>query len=156
MIDLLLFALFFTLTGTAEGWRGIVPLQTQRSQVEQILGPPIEPCGEHCSYKSGEDRVFVRYSAEPCTQNNPWKIAAGTVIELSVYTAKREKISALRLDRRKFKRTNDPELDGYYWYEDEEQGLTYSVSKSGHVTGSYWVGSSENDKKLRCSSLSHE
>ena len=132
---------------------GYLPLQTQPSHVEQILGAPIEPCGEQCNYKSGGDRVFVRYSAEPGTQNNPWKIAAGTVSEVSVYPAKREKISDLRLDRRRFKRTNDPELNGYYWYENEEQGITYSVSKSGHVTGSYWVGSSENDKKLRCSSL---
>jgi len=136
---------------TADGWKGIVPLQTTRSQAEKILGPPTEACDNQCNYRSGDDRVFVRYSREPCSESNPWKIPAGTVIEMSVYPDKAPKISDLRLDRRKFKKTNDPELDGYYWYENEEQGVTYSVSRKGQVTGTHWIGSSADDKKLRCS-----
>jgi hypothetical protein len=34
----------------------------------------------------------------------------------------------------------DPTLvAGHYWYEDEAQGLGYSVSKSDRVTGTHWV-----------------
>lgn len=151
MLQLVLFALLSSAFTNTQGWRGIVPLQTSRLQVEQTLGPPVEPCDKQCNYKSGADRVFVRYSGEPCSQNYPWRIPVDTVIEVSIYTAKDKKISELRLDRRKFKKTNDPELDGYYWYEDEAQGVSYSVSKNGRVTGTHWIGSSNDDQKLRCS-----
>lgn len=130
------------------GWKGIVPLETPRLQVEKILGSPIEPCNLQCNYQSGEDRIFVRYSGDPCTDNNSWRVSAGTVTELSVYLAELQDISTL--DRRKLKKTDDPELHGYSWYEDEKRGISYSVSTTGQITGTYWVASSDNDKKLRC------
>jgi hypothetical protein len=136
---------------TQNGWRSIVPLETSRLQVEKILSSPIEPCGSQCSYKSGDDRIFIRYSGEPCSQDYPWRIPVETVVEMSLYQAKAPKVSELRLDRRKFKKTNDPELQVYYWYEDEAQGISYSVSKNGRVTGTHWIGSANDDRKLRCS-----
>ena len=116
----------------------------------RILGSPMEPCNLQCNYQSGDDRIFVQYSGEPCTDNNPWKVPAGTVTDFSVYLAKPQDISTLRLDRRKLKKTDDPELHGYSWYEDEKRGISYSVSTTGQITGTYWVASSDNDKKLRC------
>lgn len=148
---LVLFTLFFSAVANAQGWRGIVPLQTSRLQVEQTLGPPVEPCDKQCNYRSGDDRVFIRYSGEPCSQDYPWKIPVDTVVEMSLYSGKTIKISELRLDRRKFKKSNDSELHGYYWYEDEAHGVSYSVSKNGNVTGTHWTGSFNDDQKLRCS-----
>lgn len=151
MLELVLLTLFSTAFTHDLGWRGIVPLHTNRVQVEQTLGPPVEPCDKQCNYKSGDDRVFVRYSGKPCSQDYPWRISVDTVVEMSLYHAKMIKFSELRLDRRKFKKTRDPELHGHSWYEDEEQGLSYSVSKNGRVTGTHWIGSSNDDKRLRCS-----
>jgi hypothetical protein len=148
VIEVIIWAVMYSVL---QGWNGIVPLHTTRSHVEKILGPPTESCDKQCNYKKGDDRVFIRYSGEPCSQGNSWRIPADTVIEISVYQGRKPRISNLRLDRRKFKKTYDLELHGYYWYENEEAGVAYEVSAEGRVIGNYWFGASADDKKLRCS-----
>ena len=153
MIELLLVAvLFMDPPRHDEGWKGIVPLITKRSEVEKILGVRTD-CENYCTYESGDDRIFVRYADEPCSKENKWTVPAGTVIEISVYPGDGPKLSALKLDARKFKKTKDPELNGYYSYENEKEGVTYSVSKKGRVTGSHWIGASDRHQKLRCPSM---
>src|SRR5215207_5149895 len=130
MIELLLVAVLFQDPPRYhEGWKGIVPLITKRSEVEKILGIRTD-CENYCMYDSGDNRIFVRYASEPCSQEKKWTVPSGTVTEISVY-GDEPKLSDLKLDSRKFKKNPDPELNGYYSYENEEQGITYSVSKKG-------------------------
>ena len=151
MIELVLVVVLSTpLQQSAEGYKGMVPLITQRSEAEKLLGSPNHPCENFCFYEVGDDRIFVRYASEPCSKENNWTVPSGTVIELSVYPGDDPKFSSLKLDRRHFKKTDDPELHGYSWYEDEKAGVTYCVSQKGRVTGIHWYGAAERDQKLRC------
>ena len=152
VIKLLLFVLLFSgPSHYAEGWHGIVPFITQRPEVEKILGAPMESCENSCHYQNHDDQIFIRYAAEPCSNENKWTVSKGTVIEISVNHGNQPKLSALKLDSRKFKRTDDPELNGCYHYENEQQGITYHVSDKGRVTATHWIGTAEQDRKLRCS-----
>ena len=151
MIKLLLFVLFFNgASFNAEAWNGIVPFITQRTAVEEILGAPMESCESSCHYQRHDDRIFIRYAAEPCSNENKWTVSKGTVIEISVNHGNQPKLSDLKLDSRKFKRTADPELNGYYHYENDQKGITYNVSDKGRVTATHWIGTIDQDRKLRC------
>ena len=56
------------------------------------------------------------------------RISPNTVISLSVNLAEGQKLSDLKLDRKRFRKTKDPELHGYSTYENESEGTSYSVS----------------------------
>lgn len=150
MTELLLALLFSVPPQSTEGWKGIVPLITKRSEAENIVRVRTN-CENYCIYKCGGDRIFIRYADEPCSKENKWIVPRGTVTEISVY-GDTPKLSELKLNSRKFKKTPDPELNGYYSYENEQDGVTYSVSQEGRVTGTHWIATAERHRKLRCPS----
>lgn len=145
-------ALFGSVSQTVEGWKGIVPLRSTRADVERLLGPPVRPCKEGYTYDTKSEGVFLRYSDEPCEKGeaNRWRVPSDTVISLTVYASQKPNLSDLKLDRKRFKKTNDPELHGYYTYENEEDGVAYEVSDRGIVLGVEWFGTSKDAKALRC------
>lgn len=147
-------ALFGSFSPKVEGWKGIVPLRSTRAEVERLLGAPVRPCKEGCTYDTKSEGVFVRYSGEPCEEGeaNRWRVPPHTVISLTVYASRKPNLSDLKLDRKRFKKTNDPELHGYYTYENEEDGVAYEVSDRGVVLGIEWFGTSRDAKALRCGS----
>jgi hypothetical protein len=52
---------------SAKEWRGLVPLVSTRADVERLLGLPVEPCRINvCYYETKGDYVSVKYSTEPC------------------------------------------------------------------------------------------
>lgn len=135
-----------------QGWRGIIPLRSTRADVERLLGRPTAPCKEGCDYTTENEGVFVRYSVEPCTKGsaNSWRVPRDTVIEMSIYPAVKPRWSDLKLNRRKFTRTKDPELHGYLIYTNEEKGVTYEVDDQGVVSGIRRFPSIKDDRSLRC------
>lgn len=147
-------SVFSSISSKVEGWKGIVPLHSTRVEVERLLGPPVKPCKDLCHYDTTTEGVFVRYSGEPCEegQENRWRVPANTVISLSVNLAERQKLSDLKLDRRRFRKTEDPELHGYSTYENESEGISYSVSDEGVVYRIERFGTSKDAKALRCGS----
>lgn len=151
---ILCFSVFSSISSKVEGWKGIIPLHSTRADVERLLGPPVKPCKDSCHYDTTTEGVFVRYSGEPCEegQENRWRVPANTVISLSVNLAEGQKLSDLKLDRRRFRKTEDPELHGYSTYENEGEGISYSVSDEGVVYRIEWFGTSKDAKALRCGS----
>lgn len=134
------------------GWKGIVPLRSNRQDVERILGAPPESCKEGCYYKSKTERVFVRYSVQSCPEGEatPLKVAPGTVISVTVYLTSKLPLRDLKLDMRKFKRTMDPELNGYSTYTDDQAGVTYEVSDKNLILSIEWFGSAADIQALKC------
>ena len=128
-------ALFGTTSQQLEGWKGIVPLHATRLDVERVLGPPAGSCKSLCNYEGQKEVVFVRYSAEPCGhgEESRWRVPPDTVIDLTVNLEETPRLSDLKLDLRKFKKTQDPELHGYSTYKNEDKGVAYAVSAEGRV-----------------------
>jgi len=56
---------FFT-PAAFDGWKGIVPLRSTRSEVEYQLGKPVATCEYTCTYETPNERVSIVYSTDPC------------------------------------------------------------------------------------------
>ncbi len=76
-------------TAEAKGWRGIVPLHSTRSQVEQLLGPPTEQSNLYSVfYKTPNETVEIDFAnGRPCgigEKYSPWRVPRDTVTEISI------------------------------------------------------------------------
>lgn len=131
------------------GWKGIVPLHSTRVDVERLLGPALSQC--RCDYKTETENLFVLYSAERCAKGVPkvWNVPRDTVISIIVTPKEEPKLSDLGIDLKKFTKVEDPELRGHFTYTNLEEGVTYSISDDGVVTGIEWFPA-RKDNCLRC------
>ena len=136
---------------TFDGWKGIVPLRSTRTEDERQLGTPVAPCEETCTYQAPSERVTIVYSNDPCGRGdaNRWRVPAGTVVTIIVYPTEKPKLKDLKLNLRRFSKTKDPELAGYWVYTDEREGIRYEVSDRGRVLGIEWFPVPKDDS-LNC------
>lgn len=151
MLDII-FAILLCSAASLQGWKGIAPLHSSRADVERLLGPPSNPCTNLCSYETKSEVVLIRYSGVPCSNNddNRWRVPANTVISLTVNLEQRPRFSSLKLNRKKFTKTKDPELHGYTSYASEELGVDYSVNAEGRVYSINWFPTLKDDNALKC------
>jgi hypothetical protein len=56
--------LISTCNALAQGWRGIVPLHSTRSEVEKLIGLPMRP--GVTTYDLVDERVNIDYSTDTC------------------------------------------------------------------------------------------
>ncbi|HET8669062.1 MAG TPA: hypothetical protein VFM05_00095 [Candidatus Saccharimonadales bacterium] len=154
MLQIIVSAILFCSTQGSQGWKGIQPLHTSRVDVERLLGTPFTPCKGLCSYEAKSEVVLVRYSGDPCTNNddNRWRVPANTVISVTVNLNNGPRFSSLRLNRKKFTKAKDPELHGYTSYSSAELGVDYSVNAQGRVYSIDWFPSLKDEKALQCGS----
>jgi len=123
------------------------------ADVERALGAPSDSCKALCRYETKTEVVFVKYSGDPCTNNhdNRWRVPANTVISVTVNLENGLKFSSLKLNRKKFSKTNDPELDRYSSYTSVELGVDYSVDSNGRVYSIEWFPTVNDERTLLCS-----
>ena len=141
-----------TVSKKSEGWKGLVPLRSARADVERLLGPSVEQCTSLCKYKTSHEIIFARYSSMPCgnDETDRWRVPSNTLIELSLNLEETPKLSSLKLNLKKFKRTLDPELHGYSNYENEQEGIAYSVSDDKRVYSIHFFPNMKNERTLSC------
>jgi hypothetical protein len=153
MLQIVFSAMLFCYVSSMQGWKGIAPLHSSRADVERALGAPSDSCKDLCRYETKSEVVFVRYSGEPCTNNddNRWRVPANTVISVTVNLENRLKFSSLKLNRKKFSKTNDPELHRYSSYTSADLGVEYSVDSNGRVYSIDWFPTAKDEKALLCS-----
>lgn len=135
-----------------KGWRDIRPLRSTRADVELVLGAPTRSCTEICHYEAKTESIFIHYSRERCanSETNPLNIPPDTVVSVTVYSENKPRLKHLKLNMKKFKRTEDPELHGYATYTNEEIGMTYEVSDKQLVLSVESFGSAKDIQSLRC------
>jgi hypothetical protein len=94
--------------------------------------------------------VFVVYSSGTCNsgETSGWNVSPDTVIRFTVYPKSRPKLSALKIDKRKFKVTEDQELPGVFYYINEEEGMGFSVEND--LVDSFFYMPSIKDSKMHC------
>ncbi|HWS88764.1 MAG TPA: hypothetical protein VN282_17450 [Pyrinomonadaceae bacterium] len=112
----------------AKEWRRIVPLRSTRAQVERRLGKPRR--GGHHELKT--ERAFFHYSSgRGCAGGEGWNLARDTVVRIVVTPKRKLRLSALRLDMKRFEKSLDAEIPTHALYRDKEAGLTYEVYEGG-------------------------
>jgi hypothetical protein len=133
----------------ARGWRGLVPMQSTRADVEKLLGPSADD-GYGVAYDLGGEAVTFEYSSGPCTKRRKggWNLPVDTVIRIRVSASVKPRFSALDIDREKLKKIENTELPGVEYYVDSEKGIYYEVQGGLVITTEY--GPAPKDNPLRC------
>ena len=147
LICTVVFVLFGCFTGAnATGWRGIVPLHSDRSDVERLLGAPSGEC--KCLYETGSEWVRVEYAKAPCVGYlSGWDVSTDTVLTIQVRPLLPRKFSDLVLTIGNFYKAADDTFTRYY--SNRVEGIEYTVSAQGIVEKVSYIPSS-NDTHLRC------
>jgi hypothetical protein len=121
----------------AKEWRGIVPLKSMRIDVERRFGKP----DKWGNYQVGDERVGFDYSDGPCTDlyralgkdNCYCLLKIGTVTSISVKPTAQRRVSDLKLDMEKFKRTPISPFPYTFEYSNRTEGITYEVDESDNT-----------------------
>jgi hypothetical protein len=144
--------IIFTLAGIshAQGWRGFVPLKSSRADIERLLGPSTERC--KCLYKSDAENVFIEYTRATCGKGGSWNVPPDTVITVTVYPKKNQKIAEFQVSDTKFKKTQDLHMGNILYYDNEEEGLLIEADAySNDVRSVTYYAPKPVAKGLRCS-----
>jgi len=107
------------------------------------------PAGS-CQRADGRENAIIHYSGEPCAKGNEWNVPRDTVLDISVYSEEKPLFSELHVDMSRLKKREDPELQGYATYTNDDEGMSYEVSVKGVLQGVYYFGVAK-DQALRCS-----
>lgn len=84
--------LMVNFASNAKGWRGIVPLRSNRSDVERLLGMPN---GKYQRYEIKNEEATIIFSKGECVEG--WKVPRDTVISITVTFKQSPKLSDLKL-----------------------------------------------------------
>ena len=136
-------------------WRGLVPLRSNRSDVERVLGKPAMPPTAFEIYKTETERVDVLYSDGPCgsVPSTHWNVAKDIVISLHVIPQKVTSIKSLRLDPKKHIRIQESHPNHWFQYWNQDDGIIVHSILERRIEYLYFIEyrPSKQDEALRCS-----
>lgn len=114
----------------AKSWRGLTPLKSTRTEVEQLLG--VAGQDNLVSYKLPEETVYINYAP---SENWPFRIAPGTVISITIFPRNKIPLTELDLRLSDFRREQGArDVAGEsYIYRNELEGFTIETY-NGRVT----------------------
>ena len=134
----------------SRGWHGIIPMHSTRADVEQLLGPR-KNNDVVTTYYLKDENVLFHYSTGDCKSGRGvWDVPVDTVIEITVYPKPNPRLSTLKLDKKKFKRTQDGHIEAIVSYVNEEDGLSIEVNEETETVMGYYYGTSSEERHLRC------
>lgn len=131
---------------SAQGWRGIVPLKSDCETVKRLLGIP--QC-RTWTYQFSEGNISISFSDGTCETG--WKVSAGTVISFSLYTKAKQKLDDAFPDLSKYVKSSDGHVRGITNYTNADEGVTITAQEDGTIS-SIFYGPTTKDSALRCSS----
>jgi hypothetical protein len=123
------------------GYRGIVPLQSTRADVERVLGRPRNP--DDNTYYLRHEIVAIGYSKYGCAAPprvpgwpvppiEGWNVPADTVLAIRVTLRKQVPLESLGLDLSRFKKERgDFDTPTHFMYVDRERGVTVDLNGDG-------------------------
>ena len=130
-----------------KGWRGLVPLRATRHDVEGLLGSPIES-----AYQTGNERVRFDYSDGPCEKGWPygWNVKPDTVVSITVVPKDTVFLSELKLDKKKYVKTESFNHTNDLYYIDEDEGVLIQVEAYTEKVMWFIYRPTKADTKLAC------
>ena len=145
--------LLFAATVQAQGWRGIVPLHSTRSQVEQLLGPPTEQSSTYSVvYKTPTETVEIYYAdGSPCgigEKYSRWRVARNTVLEIFITPFPGSPLSHFTVDESRYKKFTVGHLSETRYINDRE-GEAWTMGVNDEVR-SISYSPAADDSHLQC------
>jgi len=136
------------ITALAQGWRGIVPLHSTRSDVERLVGSPTESNGLTYSLKT--EQVTIYYSTSRCIKGWPygWDVAPDVVIGITAFQKMKLKVDQLGIDLTSYTKSENAET-GRSGYTDKNAGVSIGLKPDGDIDVIEY-GPSAKDDYLLC------
>lgn len=143
-------------------WRDLVPLHSNRRDVEALFGSPKHDWETSVTYETDQQSILAKYSHASCGASSAdWNVPKDTLIELTVNPNPSFLLQELHLDARRYERHEIfpyPEIDNppKVWnYVDKLDGVTIRVQSSRGGGGEEVVVSityqpARLDQKLHC------
>ena len=130
-------------------WRGIVPLKSNRADVERLLGPST---GDPPRYYLPENTVYFQYAKCRCGEkckNDDWNVSPDTVISIMVGMKGVVTLADLKIDLTDFKKwPGDEDVPGSFIYKNDEDGFV--IRGGGDYVSSLTYFPPAKDDHLRC------
>jgi hypothetical protein len=144
-------------TAEAKDWRGIVPLHSTRSQVEQLLGPPTEQSNPYSVvYKTPNETVLIYYAkGRPCgigEKYSHWRVARNTVTEIYISPHPGSPLSQLSIDESRYKKFIVGHLSETR-YVNTREGEVLTLTVLGKEVRSISYFAAADDSHLECPGL---
>ncbi len=133
---------------TVQGWRGIVPLHSTRTDVERLLGPGTNEC--KCGYYLNDANVFFIYSSFTCRDGAVWEVPPDTVLRITVYPKTHPKFSDLKIDKTKFTERQDGHIENIVTYVNDDEGIVIEVNREMDMVMGFYYEPAARDQLLRC------
>jgi hypothetical protein len=122
-------------TALAKEWRGIVPLHSDRDDVERLLGRPVDECNHNiCTYRTKEGTIVtVFYSDGPLCDGSlqgAWVVPRDTVVKITVvevYDPEKGGTPFADLKVEKSRLREEREHIPVSHFIDDEEGVMYTV-----------------------------
>ncbi len=116
----------------AQGWQGIVPLQSTRQDVEKRIGLPTESNG--ITYDLQAERVSIYYVKDVCAKGWPygWNLPTGVVEKIVVYPQSKQSAGQLGLNLKEYEQSRNERL-GLIGYKNEKEGINFTTKENGEV-----------------------
>lgn len=145
LICLLLIYFTTILVIRAKPYRGIIPLKSNRSDVEKKFGKS----NESGYYKIGRETVQFYYLENSCKEKTTCECAVNvnTVLQISVNIHYKLKLKQLNLNRKKFTKTISLHLPNRVTYADFKEGIVYEIDNDNNLVVSISYLPSESDCK---------
>ena len=130
------------------GWRGLVPLHSNRADVERLLGQPAKT--SRFLYETKDEWVYVLYSGKPCdeTVEGAWNVPPDTVLRIRVTPKKHLPLNTLRIVEGDYEKVTHPHISGRISYVNEKEGI--SIESEHEVVVTTYYGPKLSDKHLSC------
>lgn len=140
----------FGVQSQREGWRGIVPAQSTRTEVERLLGPPSDDC--KCAYYLNDVNVFFAFSSSNCKADGSegWNVPLDTILRIIVYPKPHPRFSQLPIDKTKFEERHIGHIENIVSYMNESEGLRIEVNAERDLVSGFYYGPAAKYQHLRC------
>jgi hypothetical protein len=129
-------------------WKGLVPLQSTRRDVEALLGPPT--VAGQSSYETNEETVFVEYITGPCEKGLRYGYYASKDTVLSIVVSPKQPVmfTDLKIDKNKYLQSKPS--DGRIFYNNTGEGILLVVDEiTGKVKSIIYLPT-DSQQQLRC------
>jgi|GEM_PF-3520145 len=141
-------------------WKSIILLQSTKAEIENLLGKPKKNVKEYylsSLFNVGNGEIKVNYSRGFCTSNQDggWNVADDVVTSMIFFPDDTfPKFNELKIDRRKYRKVEGSgsiRLGNPDYYQNSEEGITYTVEKERVQAIQYFPA--KNYRHLKCSNL---
>jgi len=135
-----------SISASAQGWRGIVPLRSNCDAVKRVLNIDLCRTG---TYEFSEGSISISFSDGTCLTG--WNVPAGTVISFYVHTMPPQKLDKTFPDLSQYVKSVDTHVRNIMYYTSQDKGVTIAAAEDGTIS-SVFYGPTTKDSSLQCTS----